>query len=460
MPRDMRSWIQELEAAGELYHIRKSVDPLTEMGALLYESRDKALLFEAVTGHPGWKVLGQAPADLRQTALSFGVPLQDLIPTVARLMAQRVRPEMVEDGPVKEVVQTGEAVDIRELPAHVAGALDAGPFIASGLAVTRDPDSGARNVSFHRLQVKGPRKTGVLFLPRHAFLNYQKYEARGEPMPIAFIVGHHPAYYMAASTSGPYGMDEFEVAGAYLGEPVRLVKCETVDLEVPCDAEIVLEGHVPPGVREDEGPYSEFPDYYVAGAGKNPVVEYTAITRRRDAIFKAIQNGSETEGCVFHRVPMAASLYQRLGSVGGRVELRNVRILPGIFGVVVQMVPRFQGEAKQVLMAALASEYHHPKIAIAVDEDVDIYSDWELLWSLTTRVDPERDIVAIPGVRGHALDLSLVELGKPSSAAWQRLGGKLIVDATRPPTCAPEQRALFERIKPPSYGEVRLQDYL
>src|SRR6266487_1607158 len=120
----------------------------------------------------------------------------------------------------------------------------------------------------------------------------------------------------------------------------------------------------------------------------NPVVEYSAMTMRRDAIFKAIQNGSEVEGCVFHRVPMAATLYRRLSTVAGFVQLHDVRILPGIFGLVVQMTPRFHGEAKQVLMAALSSEYLHPKIAIAVDEDVDVYKDWEIHCSQAPHVHP------------------------------------------------------------------------
>ncbi len=460
MTRDMRTWIADLEAAGELLRIRRPVDPRTEIGALLYQSRERALLFEEIAGHPGWRALGQAPANLRHAALAFGVPLAELVPTLARLMGERVRPVTASNAPVKDVVRTGDAVDIQELPAHVAGARDAGPFIASGLGVTRDPDTGRRNVSFHRLQVKGPRKTGALFVPRHAFRNFQKYEAQGEAMPIAFFIGHHPAYYAAGATTGPYGMDELEVAGAYLGEPAPLVRCETVDLEVPADAEIVLEGRVLPGLREEEGPFSEFADYYVAGTGRNPVIEYTGLTMRHDAIFKAIQNGSEVEGCVFHRVPMAATLFRRLGSVAGFVDLRNVRILPGIFGVVVQMVPRFEGEATQVLMAALSGEYLHPKIAIAVDDDIDVYSDWEILWSLTTRVDPDRDVVRIPGVRGHPMDPSLEERGDAGTPAWHRVGGKMLIDATRPPTCRAAERAAFERIKPPNHERVRLADYL
>lgn len=460
MARDMRSWISQLEAAGELLHLRKPVNPVTQMGALLYESRERGLLFENVVGHPGWRVLGMAPGNLRHAAVAFETTLQDLIPCAAERIGRRVLPTIVSSGPVKEVVQTGDQVNLLDIPAHVAGAKDAGPFIASGLGVTRDPDTGCRNVAFHRLQVKGRNRTGALFVPRHTFRNFQKYETQGLPTPIAFVIGHHPLYYMAAATTGPYGMDEFEVAGGLLGEPVPLVKCETVDLEVPADAEIVIEGHVLPGVREHEGPFSEFQDYYVAGSGDNPVIEYTAITRRHDAIYKAIQNGSEVEGCVYHKVPMAATVFRRLQNVGGFVELKNVRVIPGVLGVVVQMTPRFYGEARQVLLAALSGEYLHQKIAIAVDDDVDIYNDWEILWSLSTRVDPERDITVIPGVRGHPMDPTGVEIGRAGEPGWQRLGSKVLIDATRPPISDRASRDVYERIKPPGYGNVRLEDFL
>lgn len=121
MSRDMRSWIEELERAGELLRIRKPVDPKTQMGALLYESREQGLLFENVTGHPGWRVLGQAPANLRHAAIAFGTTLPDLTPCVADLIARRVPPELVSAGPVKDVVQTGDAVNLLDIPAHMAG---------------------------------------------------------------------------------------------------------------------------------------------------------------------------------------------------------------------------------------------------------------------------------------------------------------------------------------------------
>jgi 2,5-furandicarboxylate decarboxylase 1 len=380
------------------------------------------------------------------------------VPLVAARLGNRIAPHMVDGGPVKEVKLAAHEFDLTKLPVHVAGQRDGGPVIGSGLVVTKDPDSGQRNVSFHRLQVKGPNKSGILLYPRHSWKNYLKYQERNQPMPVAVFIGHHPLYYAAAATTAAYGLDELEIAGGYLGESVRLTKCETVDLEVPADAEIVLEGHIPPHHREEEGPFSEFQDYYVTGAGKNPVVEYHLMTRRRDAIFKNLQNGSEMEGCVFHKVPMSAAIYRRLKDVGGGPNIHNVMALPGVFGLVVQMTPRVYGEAKNILMAALSSEYQHPKVVMAVDADVDIFNPLELLWALTTRVNPQQDVVIIPGTHNHAMDASLPELGAPGTPLWQRFGSKLLIDATIPPPADATARSMFERIRPPN-PELRLQDF-
>ena len=455
-PKDMRTWIAELEAAGELIRIDKPVDPLTQMGSLLYQCREKALLFEKLPH--GWRSLGQAPANVRLAALAFGATEETVIPLVAEKLGTRIAPVMVATGPVNDVKLKKGEFDLTQMPVHVAGQRDGGPVIGSGLMVTKDPDTGQRNVSFHRLQIKGPNKSGILLYPRHSWKNYLKYQARNEPMPVAIFIGHYPLYYAAAATTAAYGVDEFEIAGGFLGEAVRLVKCETVDLEVPADAEIVLEGHIPPHYREEEGPFSEFQDYYVTGTGKNPIVEYQHMTRRHDAIFKNLQNGSEMEGCVFHKIPMSATIYRRLRDVGGGPNLHNVMALPGIFGVVVQMTQRYYGEAKNLMLAALSSEYQHPKVAIAVDADVDIFNHSELMWALTTRVNPERDVVIIPGTHNHAMDASLPELGAPGTALWQRSGSKMIIDATIPPPADAEARSAFERIRPHN-PQLRLEDF-
>ena len=456
--KDLRSWIAQLEAAGELIRVDKPVDPLTQMGALLYQSREKALFFEKLPH--GWRSLGQAPANIRHAAIAFGAKEEELIPLVAEKMTKLIAPVMVNeaDAPVKELRLKKGEFDLTQLPVHVAGQRDGGPVIGSGLVVSKDPETGARNVSFHRLQIKGPGKSGILLYPRHTWKNYLKYQAKNEPMPVAIFIGHHPLYYAAASTTAPYGVDEFGVAGGYMGEAARLVKCDTVDLEVPADAEIVLEGHIPPNIREEEGPFSEFQDYYVTGTGKNPIVEYHHMTRRKDAIFKNLQNGSEMEGCVFHKVPMSATIYRRLKDIGGGPNLHNVLALPGIFGVVIQMTQRAYGEAKNLLMAALSSEYQHPKVAIAVDADVDIFNPAELLWAINTRVNPSQDIIVVPGTHNHAMDASLPELGAPGTGLWQRLGSKVLIDATIPPPADAEARGQFERIRPIN-PTLKLEDF-
>ncbi len=457
---NMRDWMQTLDAAEELVRVRKPVHPVENMGALLFGSRERALLFEEIDGFPNWTALGQAPANVRQAALALGVPLSDLIPEFSKRSRTRLTPVMVEDGPVREVVYEGDQVDVTRLPAHVCGEKDGGRFISSGLVISKDPDTGIRNLSFHRMQIKEKRKVGILIYPRHLSLIYHKYEERNEPMPVSIMIGHHPCYYLAAAYTGDVELDELELAGALLQEPVELVKTSHADLEVPTHAEIALEGFVLPHIREPEGPFSEFQDYYVAGMGSNPVVRIDRITMRRDAIYYNIQNGSEMGGCVYHKVPMSAAIYDRLKNVGGFVDLQNVMLMPGIFGIVIQIRQRFRGEAKNVLLGALSTQYQHPKVAMVVDEDVDINNPAEVLWALNTRVDPVNDVVLIPNARVHAMDPTGVEVVPPGSTIWNRVGSKMGIDATKPSIGEPREREVFERIKPKNLGQICLEDFL
>lgn len=460
MAKDMRLWIDQLEKAGLLARITKPVDPRTQMGALLWQARDRALLFENLAGFPRWRCLGQAPGDVSWAPLAFGCHRNEMVPEFVRRTERLGTTRVVRSGPVKEKIMIGDEADITELPIHQGGARDGGPYIGSGLMITKNPETGRRNLSFHRLQMKGPRKTGILLYPRHAWLNYQLYEQADKPMPVAIMIGHHPMYYFSASTTTQYGVDELEIAAALLQEEVEMVKCETVDLEAPAHAEIVIEGEIPPRVREEEGPFSEFQDYYLTGAGKNPIVQIKAISMRHDAIFKNVQNGTEVEGCVYHKVPMSAQILRRARTVGGFADVKNVLVMPGIFSAVVQMNPRYYGEAKNVLMAVLSGEYQHTKVAIAVDEDVDIFNYADVLWAVSTRVDPQEDIVVIPGARIHAMDASCREIGAPGAPGWHRLGGKVIIDATKPPECDPPRRFQFERLRPMGWETVRLEDFL
>jgi 2,5-furandicarboxylate decarboxylase 1 len=458
---DMRDWIETLDKAGELVTLNKPVDPKTEMGALLYKSRDKALYFKNVAGFPSWRALGQAPANVRQAALAFGVEPKDLVREFARRVTKLKKPRIVDGGPVRETIFSGDEVDMTTLPAHIAGVRDGGRYITSGLVTVRDPDTGVLNMSFHRMQIKGPRRLGILMVPRHLYLIYQKNEKQNKPTPISVIIGHHPMYYFAAAYTGPADLSELELAGALLEEEVEVVKCETNDLLVPAHAEVCFEGEILPNEREEEGPFSEFQDYYVAGTGMNPVIRIDRLMMRQDAIYKEIQNGSEVEGCVYHKVPMSAALFDRLKTVGGFTDLVNVMIQPGIFGVVVQLKQRFKGEAKNVLLAALSSQYLHPKVAIAIDEDVDIFNPAEILWAMGTRVNPQTDVLVVNDTRIHPMDPTGVEVVPPGSPlGWSRVGSKMAIDATKPPLSDPAGRDLFERIRPIGLETVKVEDFL
>ena len=458
---NMRDWIDTLDHAGELIRLKKPVDPHTEMGALLYQARDKSLFFEEVKGFPGWRALGQAPANMNQVALAFNTKPEEVVKEFCGRAKHLKKIVCVKDGPVREVIRSEGDVDVTKLPAHIAGERDGGRFITSGLVICRDPDTGLKNMAFHRMQIKGPRKLGILMVPRHSYLIYQKYEARNEPMPVSIMIGHHPMYYFAAAYSGPFELDELELAGALLQEEVEVVKCETNDLEIPAHAEICLEGVIPPHEREEEGPFSEFQDYYVAGAGMNPIIKIDRMMMRKDAIYKEIQNGSEVEGCTYHKVPMAAGIYDRLKTVGGYADLANVLILPGILGAVIQLKQRFKGEAKNLLLGALSTQYLHPKVVIAVDEDVDIFNPAEILWAITTRVNPERDVFVIDETRIHPMDPTGLEVVKPGSPmGWSRIGSKMGIDATKPPLSDPEGRKIFERIRPFNLDKIKREDFL
>lgn len=454
MVKDMRTWISQLEKADELLKVSEEVDTEVDIGNHLSSSFDKALLFDNIKGYPGWKVLGQAPANWRQIGLAVGVEPQALVQELASRIDKGLVPcNMVDTGPVKEVILKGKDADLSKIPIHKIGDKDAAKFIASALNIVKDPETGIRNVAMHRHQIKGTNKMGIQMAPgKHTEIIYQKYEKMDKPMPMAIAIGHHPMYYFGAPYTAPFGVDELEITGALLGEPVELVKCETIDLEVPAYAEMVLECEVPPHIREDEGPFSEFTGYYpILSWVKKPIVTVKAITMRKDTIYKAVQSAAFTESIFYNGLPMAIAIFRDLRNVAGYADIKAVSCNWGnTLSVVVQMTPRFYGEAKVVLLAAMSSLYMHQKICVAVDEDVDINDPMDVAWAISTRVNPAVDIDIIQGTRGIPLDISIPEASsKPASTAGHRYGSKVLIDATKPPTCDPEARAAFERVQPP-----------
>lgn len=460
MPKDLRTFLDQL--GSELFIVENEIDPINELGEISSKAPGP-IIYNKIKGYESWKIVDQLVRSKRYQALAIGAPLGHVVSYFAGLLSQEGGEcKLLGDGPVKEKVFIGEKANLMNLPITKHSNIDAGRYIGSGMNITKDPDTGNRNVACLRMQVKDKRRMGVMMVPRHTWKHFSKYEERGIDMPMAVAIGHHPAYDIATNVSGSYEMDEFKVASRLLGEPVDLVKCETIDLEVPAFAEISIEGYVKANVREEEGPFGEFQCYF-SGEGMNPVFEVTAITMRKNAIYRNIQATEFTEHqalCVF---PIEADIYNRIKALqGGSLEIHDVFVPPwgSNWLVIIQVTSQYEGQIKDALMAVLTSNYLHPKIAIAVDLDVDLENPAEILWAVSTRVNPEKDILITTGNRIHPMDISCPQISPPGEKTWQRIGGKMGIDATKPSLFRKKERERFTRCRPMGWGVVRLEDFI
>jgi 2,5-furandicarboxylate decarboxylase 1 len=465
MDQSIRGYLGNLEQQGELVRFSKAVDPhenLTAIGWKTYDRLGKASLFDNLAGFPGWRACNQILTDRRKWAIGLGVEEDRVIQVFNERAKTPIAPVMVDraDAPVKEIIETGDDVDLTRIPAAWTSELDPGPFIASGMAIIKDPDTGIRNMSIHRQQIMGKNRTGYLICPRQALRIYQKYQERNEPMPVAMVVGAHPAIYFSSSFTAPYGTDELTIAGALMGEAVRLVKCETMDIEVPAEAEMIIEGEIPPDAITPEGPFGEGSGGY-AMEGFTQYLNVKAITRRKDPVFYAMQCGApmtDTQALVATAIDML--LWEHLKNVEGGLDLLDVRCLglAGMMAVVIKLRPRVEGQAKTALLAALSGPQLHPKLAIAVDDDIDASDMRQVFWSLTTRVHAERDVIRIPNARTWSLD-NVSDI-VPGQSPMHRIGTKTLIDATKPAVTDPEGRARFAMAMPKNYDDIDLNDFL
>jgi 2,5-furandicarboxylate decarboxylase 1 len=463
--QSIRGYLGSLEQQGELVCISKTVDPhenLTAIGWKAYDRLGKSTLFTDLKGFPGWRACNQILIDRRKWGVALGVDEGEVVAEFNRRVRTPIPAVVVghRDAPVRELVEVGRAADLTKLPAAWTSEADPGPYIAAGMAIIKDPDTGIRNMSIHRQQVMGPDRTGFLICPRQALRIYQKYRARKQAMPVAMVVGAHPALYFASAFTAAYGVDELSIAGALLGEAVRLVKCETIDIEVPAEAEIVIEGEIPYDETVPEGPFGEGSGGY-AMEGFTPVFKVKAITRRRDAIFYAMQCGAPmTDAQALVQTSSDMLLWEHLKNVEGGLDLLDVRSLgiAGLMAVVIKLRPRVPGQAKTALLAALSGPQMHPKLAIAVDDDIDASDLRQVFWSITTRAHAERDLVKLPNVRVWSLDN--VSDVVPGQSAMYRVGTKWMIDATRPAPTQAGERARFERAMPKNFDTVDLADFL
>lgn len=444
---DLREFIAALDKAGELCRVRKQVSPLYELAAVIERTlatRGPVLLFENVEGST-IPLLNNPFTNRRLVAFALGWEEKDLLPEWLRRLENPVPPVLVNTGPCKEVHV--RAPDLTGFPVPITwhdG--DSGPYITFAQFVTKDPDTGRRNVGIYRLEIKGPRRLGASIAPtHHGAVNHRKSEMRGRDCEFALAIGTEPASYLATQATVGHGEDEYALAGALRGEPLELVRCETVDLEVPAHAEIVIEGRILANVRENEGPFGEWTGF-VSGRAPRPVAEITYMTHRRGPIYVVTYEGYPVYGPtnVLQEVAREPEWFRVIRSQTCPT-IKDIHITIGgcaAFIAIVSIKKTVEGQAKNVILDLLREP--GVKLAIVVDDDIDIRNMDMVQWAMATRMQPASDLIVIQEAACNRLDPSQPDF--PSG-----VGSKMGIDATWPlnrpvPPCSTPPRDMVERV--------------
>ena len=422
---DLRSFMQQLEDEGELLRIEEAVDRKFELSAYVRKCSDEegpALLFENVKGSE-MPVLGALYNNRRLMLKALQTTEEEAVTDYLKAMQELSEPVLVDSGACKEVVHTGSSVSLDNIPLPVFSELDNAPFITCGVAISKDIDDGTKNASIYRFEKQGDKQLGVYApVPHHLGIHMQKAEEQNRPLELAIAIGVSPGVQICTQWEAAYGVDELTLAGALQGTPLEVVKCETVDLEVPATAEIVIEGIVHPGKRQMEGPFGEYTGYYTESYPK-PYMEVTAITHRKDPILQVALTGMPTtDNHVLKMIPMEASCYAFLKQRFPGVKKVHFHGAGGVgLMAIVSMKQRTKHEARNMLGTMISAQ--GTKLAIAVDEDIDVFDLHQVMWAVSTRFQADKDTIILDRCAGFQLDPSAPEIGVYSAMA---------IDATKP----------------------------
>ena len=308
---DLQEYLTRLESAGKLHWIEQRVDPAWEVTAVTRQLFDRygwntrpALGFRQVGVSEFPLVIGVIGGSPEIYALALSTTVEKIADVWERGQRHPIEPVSAPTGLCKEIILRGSEIDLGSLPQVVwTPGQDPGPYITAPVIITKDAETGRRNVGTYRLQLKGATRLGLYVGgAQHAARHIRQYEANKQDMPIAIAIGVDPTIVLSSISKFPYGTDELAVAGGLRGEAVPLVRCETIDLEVPANAEIVLEGFLRAGEREQEGPFGEFSGYMSPG-GQQPVIELTCMTRRRTAGLSFLLESNAAQRVELHSEP-------------------------------------------------------------------------------------------------------------------------------------------------------------
>ena len=430
---------------------------IADIGALSAQS-DQPILFENIVEKPGYRLCDILVKNRRSQARALGVARELYLKTLAFRLRQPPRGfKIVETGPVKEIVRRHNEADWTELPIPFHKDKDNAPYVTA-MNIIKDPETGFYNSCHAGTYAVGPRRGLISFVTPHSHVIMNKYRKMGmDEMPIAFVFGVPPAYEIMANFSGLH-MDswgEMEMVGTIMDRVVEMVRCETLDLTVPAQAEIVVEGKVKLDAKAPVGEVTSPSMYHLPHFETVPEVEITAITMRGDRpIYRNHQTCPDTDHQVLPRLCHEAILYNRLSEIG--LDVTDVRFPTwgGALSCILQFDYARDGMVNDALMLAMGAPWLNTKLVVAVSPDTNLDDAGEVYHAIATRCDPGRDVIVVPNTRGSPYDPSARPLD--GHYPW-RVVGKMGIDATAK---SRHDRADFERAWPRNWGKVKLEDYL
>ncbi|MEW6425041.1 MAG: phenylphosphate carboxylase subunit beta [Bacillota bacterium] len=441
--KNLRDWLSKCEAEGELKRVKVQVDwnlELSHVAKLNEEKKGPALLFENVKDY-NMPVLTSAMTTEKRLAITLGMPLDYSMCRMAREWVKLttkglIKPQLVDTGPVTEVVVEEQDVDLlRDFPVPMIYPKDGGRFIGTAVyLITRDLETGWVNLGTYRMMVHDRNHTGVQIIKgKHADMHFKQYQKACKLMPAAAVIGCDPLHFLVSSTLVAAQTDEYDVIGALRGEPVEVFKSDLTGLPLPAHAEIILEGFIDPNDLREEGPFGEYTGYYSGKKGEEwpkQVLQVKRILRRKEPVFWVTTVGKPiTDTHMIQSLNRTATLWTDLETM--RVPgIRSVFIPPqtaGRFWGIVSLKTMYPGHSIHAAMAAHASSTGHygMKGVIVVDEDIPADDLDRVWWALSVRYDPGRSTEIIKRARSTPLDPAL-----PITA--RDIGSKIILDATIP----------------------------
>ncbi|MBI2821240.1 MAG: UbiD family decarboxylase [Acidobacteria bacterium] len=447
--RDLRGWLDEVRRIGKLKEVRGASWDL-EIGTLTdlnIKHRKWTLLFDEITGYPpGFRIVTGSLPDAIRVALAFDLPgefnderlVQDLRAKLLNLDTNldRFPPGTVAGAPFLQNRLEGERVDMLQFPAPLWNEHDGGRYVGTSDAViTRDPETGWVNLGSYRVMVHDSRRLGIMInVSHHGRAHAEKYWAQGKPCPVAISLGHHPLIGALAGMEVPFGISEYDYAGALLERRYPVVPGPLTGLPLPADSEITVEGYITQELR-DEGPYGEYLGYYAGGTMKNPVVDVHAVYFRNDPILLGTAAGRPPYDFSYFRCPIRSAMLWNALEQAGVPEIRGVWCHEAGYSralSVVSIRQGYRGHAEQAgfVAAQVREGIFGGKYVVVVDEDIDPADTNDVLWAICSRTDPATSIEFIRNSFGMNLD-PMTDWGPGTEPSELRMS-RAVINACRP----------------------------